>query len=86
LTIPVEAAARRRHRIQKEPEAQIPEEGEVPQGRGHDGEEKRVACYGEMGIEGLKALIKFRTQSPCFKEKSLNVLREEALSELYFWK
>jgi hypothetical protein len=32
------------------------------------------------------ALIKFRAQSPCFKEKSLKVLREEALSELYFWK
>jgi hypothetical protein len=47
---------------------------------------KGMGCCGEPGTEGLKALIKFRTQSPCFKEKSLKVLREEALSELYFWK
>jgi hypothetical protein len=47
---------------------------------------KRMGCCGKSGTEGLEALIKFRTQSPCFKENSLNVLREEALSDLYFWK
>jgi hypothetical protein len=46
---------------------------------------KRVGCCGGTGTEGLGVLIKFRTQSPCFREK-LKVLRKEALSELYFWK
>jgi hypothetical protein len=32
-------------------------------------ERKRVVCCGRTGTEGLEALIKFRTQSPCFKEK-----------------
>jgi hypothetical protein len=48
--------------------------------------EKRVVCCGGTGTEGLEVLIRFRTQSPCFKEKKLKVLREEALSEVYFWK
>jgi hypothetical protein len=37
-------------------------------------------------MEGLEVLIKFRTQSPCFKEKSLKCFEKEALSEVYFWK
>jgi hypothetical protein len=63
--------ARRCQRVQEETETQVPEEGEVAQGRGHGGEEKRVACCGRTGTEGLEVLIKFRTQSPCFKEKRL---------------
>jgi hypothetical protein len=47
---------------------------------------KESGVLGRTGTEGLEVLIKFRTQSPCFKEKSLKVLREEALSEVYFWK
>jgi hypothetical protein len=47
---------------------------------------KRVACCGRTGTEGLEVLIKFRTQSPCFKEKSLKCFWKEALSEVYFWK
>jgi hypothetical protein len=47
---------------------------------------KKVVCCGRTGTEGLKALIKFRAQSPCFKEKKFKVLREEALSEFYFRK
>jgi hypothetical protein len=33
-------------------------------------ERKRVVCCGRMGTEGLEALVKFRTQSSCFKEKA----------------
>jgi hypothetical protein len=33
-------------------------------------ERKIVVCCGGTGTEGLEVLIKFRTQSPCFKEKA----------------
>jgi hypothetical protein len=64
----------------------VPEKGKVAQGSGHGDEVERVVCCGRMGTEGLEALIKFRTQSPCFREKKLKMLREEALSEIYFGK
>jgi hypothetical protein len=57
----------------------------VAQRSGHGEEVERVFCCGRTGTEGLEALIKFRTQNPCFRGK-LKVLREEALSEIYFGK
>jgi hypothetical protein len=38
---------------------------------------KRVACCGGTGTERLEVLIKFRTQSPCFKEKSLKCFEKK---------
>jgi hypothetical protein len=38
---------------------------------------ERVVCCGKTGTEGLEALIKFRTQSPCFKEKSLKCFEKK---------
>jgi hypothetical protein len=87
LGVPVEAATGRCPGIEEEEESGTPEQRESTQSRGHGGGEKvRMVCCGGTGTEGLEVLIKFRTQSPCFKEKSLKVLRKEALSELYFWK
>jgi hypothetical protein len=38
---------------------------------------KGMGCCGKTGTEGLEALIKFRTQSPCFKEKSLKCFEKK---------
>jgi hypothetical protein len=38
---------------------------------------KRVACCEGTGMEGLEVLIKFRTQIPCFKEKSLKCFEKK---------
>jgi hypothetical protein len=58
-------------------EPSVPEKSEVAQGSGHGDEVERVVCCGRTGTEGLEALIKFRTQSPCFKEKSLKCFEKK---------
>jgi hypothetical protein len=38
---------------------------------------KGMGCCGKTGTEGLEALIKFRTQSPCLKEKGLKCFEKK---------
>ncbi|KAJ7367134.1 hypothetical protein DFH08DRAFT_797967 [Mycena albidolilacea] len=70
LVVPVEGMTGRGRGVEEEPKAHIPEKGEVAQSKGHAGGKEKVVCCRRTGTKGLRALIKFRTQSPCFKGKA----------------